>query len=483
MDPATVQALRDTKQLLDDGIITEADFEAKKAELLGQPAPETPAAEPEPEPPADPEEAALRAAIAGLEAELTAHNEQNAYYEGENAQIEQENAQLDAEIAQKSQEVEELKGQYFQAVAEGLKLGKMHQLLACDIRQINAFNCGRDVERIERAIAGWGTNERMLLDVLTARSKEQLLGIAQEYEAKHGKALLPVLKSELSGFLWDSPLPYLVRCLLTPSEDLDVEFLHDSMAGWGTNDGQLIEVLGTRSAFELKYASDNFKEKYGKDLRSAVDGDTSGKYSELLLAFVDAIPTRREGDKPEDNDVIEMYATSIHDGLEPDSEDCVAPLEGFLPEASAADIRALKKKYAELYGGEDVVEKVRTDKRFDSMWESENGRSNLRMLLLSRLHEPVTYGAIVIDHALKAGFLGGGFDGVDEKALSRVLGRHDKNFVFKIAKRHDELFPDKPLQGRFEKSLKGDFRAACLGICFGANESDLSGVGEAAAGE
>ena len=68
-------------------------------------------------------------------------------------------------------------------------------------------------------------------------------------------------------------------------------------------------------------------------------------------------------------------------------------------------------------------------------------------------------------------------------ALSRVLGRHDKNFVFKIAKRHDELFPDKPLKRRFEKSLKGDFRAACLGICFGANESDLSGVGEAAAGE
>ena len=78
--------------------------------------------------------------------------------------------------------------------------------------------------------------------------REQLLGIAQEYEAKHGKALLPVLKSELSGFFsWDSPLPCFVRCLLTPSEDLDVEFLHDSMAGWGTNDGQLIEVLGTRS--------------------------------------------------------------------------------------------------------------------------------------------------------------------------------------------------------------------------------------------
>ena len=99
MDPATVQALRDTKQLLDDGIITEADFEAKKAELLGQPAAEPPAAEPEP--PVDPEEALRQQYRAG--GELTAHNEQNAYYEGENAQIEQENAQLDAEIAQKSQ--------------------------------------------------------------------------------------------------------------------------------------------------------------------------------------------------------------------------------------------------------------------------------------------------------------------------------------------------------------------------------------------
>ena len=171
MDPATVQALRDTKQLLDDGVITEADFEAKKAELLGRPAaprnprdlmlrglsidpdsedsilqafcnfdkdgngwvsydelrhvlttldekltdaeidelfraadtdtsdnyhlnyeefyafvkgipnkyaPAPPAADPEPA--VDPEEAALRAAIAGLEAELTADNEQNAYY-------------------------------------------------------------------------------------------------------------------------------------------------------------------------------------------------------------------------------------------------------------------------------------------------------------------------------------------------------------------------------------------------------------------
>ena len=83
----------------------------------------------------------------------------------------------------------------------------------------------------------------------------------------------------------------------------------------------------------------------------------------------------------------------------------------------------------------------------------------------------------MLDHALKAGFLAGGFDGVDEKSISRVLGRHDKNFVFKIAKRHDELFPE-PLKGRFEAKLSGDFRAACLGICFGANESDVSAVGE-----
>ena len=34
MDPARVQALRDTKALYDEGILTEAEFQAKKAELL-----------------------------------------------------------------------------------------------------------------------------------------------------------------------------------------------------------------------------------------------------------------------------------------------------------------------------------------------------------------------------------------------------------------------------------------------------------------
>ena len=50
------------------------------------------------------------------------------------------------------------------------------------------------------------------------------------------------------------------------------------MAGWGTNDGELIEVLGTRTAFELKYAADNYKEKHGKDLKAAIEGDTLGAY-------------------------------------------------------------------------------------------------------------------------------------------------------------------------------------------------------------
>ena len=47
MDPETVQALRDTKGLYDEGILTEAEYKEKKAELLKP----KPKAAPAPAPP------------------------------------------------------------------------------------------------------------------------------------------------------------------------------------------------------------------------------------------------------------------------------------------------------------------------------------------------------------------------------------------------------------------------------------------------
>ena len=153
--------------------------------------------------------------------------------------------------------------------------------------------------------------------------------------------------------------------------------------------------------------------------------------------------------------MIEMYATSIHDGLEPDSGGSCSTFRGFL----ARGVRgghpgALKKKYAELYGGEDVVEKVRTDKRQTPCGrERERAEATSRMLLLSRLHEPVTYGAIVIVRPESGVFREVGFDGVDEKALSRVLAATTRTSFLKLRSATIALFP-RPRRGALKKGAE-----------------------------
>ena len=107
--------------------------------------------------------------------------------------------------------------------------------------------------------------------------------------------------------------------------------------------------------------------------------------------------------------------------------------------------------------------RLRTDKRFDSMWESENGRSNLRMLLLSRLHEPVTYGAIVIDHALKAGFWEAASTASTRRLYQGSWAATTRTSFLKLRSATTSCFPDKPLKGRFEKSAERRFSRRLFG--------------------
>ena len=175
-----------------------------------------------------------------------------------------------------------------------------------------------------------------------------------------------------------------------------------------------------------------------------------------------------------------MYATSIHDGLEPDSEDCVAPFG----RVSARGVR----------GGHPSAQEESMPNFMEARTSSRRlGQINVLIVCGRARTAEATSGCFCYrgstsrsrtarssSTTLKAGFLGGGFDGVGREGFIRVLGRHDKNFVFKIAKRHDERCSrTSPCRGASKKD-EGDFRAACLSICAGANRWDLSGVGEAA---
>lgn len=129
-----------------------------------------------------------------------------------------------------------------------------------------------------------GTDESEFNRVLCMRNYEQIKLIAQEYEKLTGHTLEKDIKKEFSGDIEDA-LVAVLRVALNRSEFF-ARRLHNSMAGMGTNDKDLIRLVVTRSEIDLMDIKDEFQKKYGKTLKSFIKGDTSGDYKHGLYALL-----------------------------------------------------------------------------------------------------------------------------------------------------------------------------------------------------
>lgn len=93
---------------------------------------------------------------------------------------------------------------------------------------------------------GFGTDEDAIINVICRRTNEQRQLIYRAYKTNFGKDLIDDLKSETSG-----NFEKLLVALMMPIVDYYAKELHDAMAGAGTEEGVLIEVLATMSNYEI----------------------------------------------------------------------------------------------------------------------------------------------------------------------------------------------------------------------------------------
>lgn len=133
------------------------------------------------------------------------------------------------------------------------------------------------------AMKGFGTNEKKIIDTLGGLDPITIQKIREEFSNQYHKDLIKEIKSETSGNFENA----LVALLQDPVE-YDSWLLHDSMAGLGTNDAELIEVLVSRHPDHLKKVVHFFREQHGKSLEEWIAGDTSGDYKEYLLSLAAA---------------------------------------------------------------------------------------------------------------------------------------------------------------------------------------------------
>jgi len=150
-----------------------------------------------------------------------------------------------------------------------------------EMKQREQPNIEKMAVDMHKAMKGWGTNDELLISVLGSNSYYNLQAARAVYEREHKRDLAKEIASETS-FNYSKVASSLVK----ERSVYDAELLHDAIKGVGTDDGQLIEVVCTRTAGELKQMLKTFQVLYKKEPLKEVKDDVSGDYGKLLMTVL-----------------------------------------------------------------------------------------------------------------------------------------------------------------------------------------------------
>ncbi|XP_043659429.1 annexin B11 isoform X2 [Drosophila teissieri] len=145
------------------------------------------------------------------------------------------------------------------------------------------FDAVKDAHDLRKAMKGFGTDEDALINIICRRTNEQRQEIQRQFKTHFGKDLIEDIKSETSG-----NFEKLLVGLLRPIVDYYCAELNDAMAGLGTDEEVLIEILCTLSNMEINTIKNQYLRLYGAHLESELKSETSGNFKRLLTSLCTA---------------------------------------------------------------------------------------------------------------------------------------------------------------------------------------------------
>ncbi|XP_067642045.1 annexin B10 [Eurosta solidaginis] len=146
------------------------------------------------------------------------------------------------------------------------------------------FDASSDAQTLRAAMNGLGTDEEAIINLLTARSNAQRQQLKAQFETEFGRDLVDDLKSELGGQFED-----VIVALMTPPVEYLCKQLHEAMAGMGTDEETLVEILCTKTNEEMYEIVAAYEAKYDRPLAEQMCSETSGFFRRLLTLIVTGV--------------------------------------------------------------------------------------------------------------------------------------------------------------------------------------------------
>ncbi|XP_011497216.1 PREDICTED: annexin B9-like [Ceratosolen solmsi marchali] len=137
-----------------------------------------------------------------------------------------------------------------------------------------------DAEVLRKAMKGFGTDEKSIIQIIANRTNLQRQEIAIQFKTLYGKDLIRQLDVETSGNFNN-----LLIAMMTPLPQFYAKELYDAMRGIGTEESVLIEVLCTLSNHEIQEIKHSYETMYRKSLEDDIRNDTSGNFKRFLVSL------------------------------------------------------------------------------------------------------------------------------------------------------------------------------------------------------
>ncbi|KAI0483096.1 hypothetical protein GGR56DRAFT_622925 [Xylariaceae sp. FL0804] len=310
--------------------------------------------------------------------------------------------------------------------------------------QIIQWDANPDAQALRGAMKGFGTNEKVLIQVLSTKDPLQMEAINSAYFRMFSRSLEKDLRSETRGW-FETGLVALAQGPLLH----DAHLLHAAMDGPGTKEKVLNDVLLGRSNADLQAIKSKYQQTFGRALQADVKGDLSMKTERHFMIVLGA--SRAEDAAPVvpqavDQDVMELYRAT--EGKVGTDEMMVCSI---LSTRNDNQIRAIAHAYEQKFRRrlEDVIRKEFSGHMQEALLYQLRHAADKYMHAAALLEEAMA-GAGTKDHLL----------------VARVVRYHwDRHAMANIKGAYQQRY-HKSLAGRIKGETSGDYErlmVACLG--------------------
>ncbi|XP_031625216.1 annexin B10 [Contarinia nasturtii] len=296
-----------------------------------------------------------------------------------------------------------------------------------------------DGDALRDAMKGFGTNEEVIIEILTARSNAQRQDIIQYFLSEFGRDLIQDLKSELGGKFED-----LIVALMFPNVSYLCKELKRAMNGIGTKESVLIEILCSKTNDEIKEIVTTYEDMYERPLVEHVCSETSGHFGRLLTLIL--IGARDESGNV-DSALAKEQAAKLYEAGESKLGTDEDVFNRILAHASFEQLRLVFDEYKQLSG--NTIEQAIKHELSGELAEAMQA-------IVECIQSPVEYFATRLYGAMKG-------MGTDDSTLIRIIVSRSEIDLNDIKVEFERKY-NRTLLSAIRSETSGDYKKALCAL-------------------